>query len=84
MNPKLNLDQSNKSATLKHVEQLAEKLKGCSLSENRLAGAYSSIKALSETLGVTSVQAIFFTAILSLNFKNNPVSIDHISDFLEP
>ena len=82
MNPRLNLKQSNKSETLKHIEQLADKLSGCNLSENRLDGAYPSIKSLSKTLGVTSIQTILFTTILSLNFKNHPVSLNDISDYL--
>lgn len=82
MSTRLNLEQKNKSEIVKHIESLSAKLKGCGLSENRLAPAHDSITKLATYMGVTSLEAILFTAVLSLNFKKHPIHLNQLADFL--
>lgn len=75
-------DSNSNTRIMQHIETLTGELEGCALSVEKLTAVKDDLDTIAKYLGVTEIQAILFTAILSLNFKRRHISIEHLSKFL--
>ncbi|KPK83078.1 MAG: hypothetical protein AMS27_13360 [Bacteroides sp. SM23_62_1] len=66
-----------------HIERVAEKMKASKLNESRVNSVKYSLEQISGFLGCNQIQALMFSIILVLNFKNQKVDIYDIARFID-
>jgi len=77
---KIPLDEPEK--LIRHIERVAGKAKRSKLQVSTLNNVDYSLGCIAHFLSCTKPQALLFSVILALNFKNRTVGINDLADFM--
>lgn len=78
-----NIPVEESEKLIRHIERVARKLYESKLDPAKIKAISYSQKMISAFLNCSETQAMLFSIILSLNFKKDMVSINHIASFLD-